>query len=249
VSALQCQQEATRLLDVDKKNAIKMMLGCMRRNDFTSLIVFTEPPWKGLRFSQAQYPLIIEVSMRRGGSEVAEDFEQLGIKVSPVDLFVADAKPDENALVSARVLPNSERQASDGTYTYVAEAYGVAAGEGGGFGSYTYSRGRYRYQPNESREVKPLGIVLELKTKSRLPEGKRTQIVGRYSKERSKALMKERSKLEQKLADSGLPASEELLKKPTLALDVVATEENVSKGAVEMAGGTSDDDDKSPYWS
>ena len=79
ISAQLCEDIARDMLAANKKRGHMMMLGCLKRADFTSLLYFTQPPWKGFKFTEADYPLLLDVSMRRGASQVSEDFQQLGI--------------------------------------------------------------------------------------------------------------------------------------------------------------------------
>ena len=243
LSATTCEEQARALLATDRKKGAMFMYGCMKRPDFTSLFPFTTPPWKGLRFTEAQYPMLLDVSMRRGGSEVAEDFAAIGIKVEPIDVFLGDDPQRDGTLVSLRVQPLSGKGEPDG-WLGTARAYGYAGARGFRRGGGQFGAGSYY---GEMRDVQPIGVTIELHAASSLPLDRRVQIIGRFRADRTKRLKAAQDRELAAFADSGIDPSKLEDKKndppPSLAFELVAVESSVSKGAVELPGRKNDPND------
>jgi hypothetical protein len=237
ISAQLCEDNAREMLASSKKRGQMMMLGCLKRADFTSLLYFTQPPWKGFKFTEADYPLLLDLSMRRGGSQASEDFQQLGIKVQPFDLFLSEPEQHDAALVIARVQVLSSQQVG-GEYRAKARVYTYAAESGYQRKTVTYGSGRYSSsysyvaKENELNAVRPAGVTIELSSNEPLPKDRRFEIVARFAKTRTKALQAQRAKEANALTDSGIDpemvADPKADPPPTIALRLVAAEKNVT---------------------
>lgn len=241
ISAQLCEDQARELLRMNKKKGAMMMLGCLKRPDFTSLLYFTQAPWKGFRFTEADYPTLLDLSMRRGGSQVSEDFQQLGIQVQPLDLFLADDNQPDSALVVTRVQVLKSQQVG-AEYRAEARVYTYAQESGYQKKTVSYGRGSYSYtqKENELVGVRPAGVTVELVSNEPLPKDRRFEIVARFAKSRTKALQAQRNKEANALTDSGIDPGTVTDPKadppPTVALKLVAAEKKVG-AAVELQGG------------
>lgn len=195
----------------------------MRRLDFTSLMLFTRAPWKDVHFTEAQYPLLLDVAMRRGGSEVAQDFAQLGIKVTPIFDVVSERGAKDGALVVARIQPVSSKRASDG-YHSVVRLFDYVSG-----GKVLRPTGRFGTpRVGESRDVEPLGVTAEVRSPGALPVGRRIEIIGRYRESRTRSLQTEQESELADLGAGGVDPSKLIDVRedppPTIALQLVAME-------------------------
>lgn len=216
ISPSECEKTARERFGVDKKDGAKLMKGCVARHDFTSVMMLSTPPWNALKFNEKEYGVLLEIAMRRGGTQVAEDFRQLGIEVDPWELFrqlPADEQPG-GRLVELRVLVLSQTTKKNGAVEAKVRVYGTGGVKkvydtfsSGGFsssrsrpaiGGFSGSAGR------EAKEVKPIGSTVVVRSPKPLPTDRRVHMLARYNDDASRRLRKENEAREEPALMEGM---------------------------------------------
>lgn len=190
-----CENEARGLIARQPRSATMMMRGCMRRPDFVSFLIFADQPWKTMKFTDKDLPLLLDVSMRRGGIEVAEDLSSLGFRVQNYEVRRLDPPPGKKRadVIAARGLVLDEAATAEGFVSTV-RLYGfendveVYRYQTYDWRTRTSSEKMYTYGNERTRNVVPLGLTLKVLSREPLPKNRRIQILARVDEKRSDAL-------------------------------------------------------------
>jgi len=242
LSVVECEAIASGLMSSSSKSAAMMMRGCMRRSDFISLLYFSQAPWKAMKFTTNDLELVLQVALRRGGLEIAEDFQQLRLKVYDWQQFREEQKRVDDSFVTARVLRLDEKHTSTG-YVSTVRVYGFDGGQSsyqtGGRYDYNSHRmvgGETRYYGKDYRNVAPVGITLQVRSQTPLPKERRVQIVARYDDASSLKLVRaqqEKAERNHEIVSSKDIAEREPL--PEAVLDLVVIEDEVTASSTSTA--------------
>lgn len=181
-SATVCEEAARNEISGQPKRAAMLMRGCMRREDFTSLLYFTNPPWKQMKFNNNDLDLLLHVAVRTGSVDVSKDFKQLGFEVTPYEAF-RDGEKADGGLVTARVLLLDQRQDNRG-YLSTVRLYGLRSSAK----TYTWKSSfddestvrEFSYGRAAARNAVPLGLTLQIRTDKPLPKDQRVLVLGRF---------------------------------------------------------------------
>lgn len=214
VGVAECEAEARARLATDKRSAARLMKGCIARPDFNSMLSLSQPPWNALKFGAADYDLLMELSRRRGGLEIPEDFTQLGIPTDHWELFrqLPISEQKSTKLVYLKVLVLEQVSKPNGQVEAKARVYGT-----GMESSYTQNFSRSRSFGStwrrETKEVRPIGAVVILRGAKPFPTSGRIDVLAQFNAEATDALRRRNKAADERMTDEEVMAAQKITDK------------------------------------